>query len=72
MTWRDSVFIKPIYNRVIICYNIIMKGVIKLVIQPKKKPMIKRGTGYIYKPDTFAKEHKQINFFDIDTPEELL
>lgn len=43
-----------------------------MAIQPKKKPIIKRGTGYTYNPDTFAKEHKQTNFITVDTPEELL
>lgn len=43
-----------------------------MVIQPKKRPLIKKGTGYTYNPATFAKEHKKPNFFVVDTAEELL
>lgn len=39
------------------------------VIQPKKKPVIQKGKGYVYQPDKFP---KQPNFFVVDTPEELL
>lgn len=42
------------------------------VIQPKKKPVIKKGEGYTYNPATFIKEHKVPNFFTIDDPQELL
>jgi DNA polymerase-1 len=43
-----------------------------LAIQPKKKPVIQKGKGYSYNPETFAKEHKVKNFFVVDTPEELM
>lgn len=43
-----------------------------MVIQPKRKPVIQKGNGYSYNPETFAKEHKRANFFVVDTPEELL
>lgn len=43
-----------------------------MVIQPKKRPVIQKGSGYTYNPATFAKEHKKSNFFVVDTPEELL
>ena len=39
------------------------------VIQPKKKPVIQKGKGYVYIPDKFP---KQPNFYVVDTPEELL
>lgn len=39
------------------------------VIQPKKKPVIQKGKGYVYQPDKFP---KQPNFYVVDTPEELL
>ena len=39
------------------------------VLQPKKKPVIQKGKGYVYQPDKFP---KQKNFFVVDTPEELL
>lgn len=42
------------------------------VILPKKRPVIKRGHGYIYDPKTFLKEHKVSNFFTVDDPYELL
>lgn len=41
-------------------------------IQPKKKPVIKKGNGYFYDPLTFAKEHKVSNFYVLDDPLELL
>lgn len=41
-------------------------------IQPKKKPVIQKGTGYTYNPATFAKEHKQPNFFVVESADELL
>lgn len=43
-----------------------------MVIQPKKKPIIQKGAGYSYNPATFAKEHKQSNFFVVSTAKELL
>ena len=43
-----------------------------MAIQPKKRPVIQRGNGYSYNPETFAKEHKVANFYVVDTPEELL
>ena len=43
-----------------------------MAIQPKKKPVIQKGNGYVYNPATFAKEHKVGNFYVVDTPEELL
>lgn len=41
-------------------------------IQPKKRPVIKKGNGYIYNPETFAKEHKVPFFHVVDDPQELL
>ena len=38
-------------------------------IQPKKKPVIQKGKGYVYNPETFK---KQPNFFVIEDPEELV
>ena len=43
-----------------------------MAIQPKKKPVIQKGNGYVYNQATFAKEHKVKNFYVVDTPEELL
>lgn len=43
-----------------------------MAIQPKKKPVIRKGDGYTYNPTTFAKEHKISNFFVVDSAEELL
>lgn len=43
-----------------------------MAIQPKKKPVIRKGDGYTYNPTTFAKEHKVSNFFVVDSAEELL
>lgn len=42
------------------------------IIQSKKKPVIQKGNGYTYNPETFAKEHKVSNFLEIDDPQELL
>lgn len=42
------------------------------IIQPKKRPVIKKGNGYVYNTQTFAKEHKVSNFHVIDDPQELL
>ena len=41
-------------------------------IQGKKKPVIQKGNGYVYNPETFAKEHKVPFFHVIDDPDELL
>ena len=41
-------------------------------IQPKKRPVIQKGNGYVYNPQTFAKEHKVSNFYVVDDPQELL
>lgn len=43
-----------------------------MVIQPKKRHVIQKGNGYSYNPATFAKEHKQPNFFEVATAEEML
>ena len=43
-----------------------------MAIQPKRKPVIQKGKGYSYNPETFAKEHKVKNFYVVDTPEEML
>ena len=43
-----------------------------MVIQPKKRPVIQKGQGYTYNPATFAKEHKQPNFFVVESADELL
>ena len=42
-----------------------------MAIQPKRRPVIQKGTGYTYNADTFAKEHKVSNFFVVSA-EELL
>lgn len=43
-----------------------------MAIQPKRKPVIRKGTGYTYVPETFAKEHKVQNFHLVTTAEEML
>lgn len=43
-----------------------------MAIQPKKKPVIQKGKGYSYNPETFAKEHARANFIVVETPEEML
>ena len=43
-----------------------------MTIQPKRRPVIKKGTGYSYVPATFAKEHKVAFFHVVNTAEELL
>lgn len=43
-----------------------------MAIQPKKQPVIRKGTGYTYNPSTFAEEHKVTNFHVVATAEELL
>lgn len=42
------------------------------VIQAKKRPVIQKGNGYVYNPQTFAKEHKVSNFHVVEDPQELL
>lgn len=41
-------------------------------IQPKKRPVIKKGQGYSYIPSTFAKEHAYSNFIEVEDPQEIL
>lgn len=41
-------------------------------IQPKKRPVIRKGTGYTYSPATFADEHKVDFFHVVESAEELL
>ena len=41
-------------------------------IQPKKRPVIRKGAGYTYNPATFASEHKVQNFHIVKTADELL
>lgn len=41
-------------------------------LQPKKRPVLRKGTGYTYLPDKFAAEHKVANFHVVQTAEELL
>lgn len=43
-----------------------------MAIQSKKKPVIQRGNGYTYVPESFAKDHKVENFVEVQTAEELL
>ena len=43
-----------------------------LSIQPKKRPVIKKGAGFTYNPETFSKEHITSNFIEADDPQELL
>ena len=43
-----------------------------LSIQPKKRPVIKKGNGFTYNPETFSKEHITSNFIEVDDPQELL
>ena len=42
------------------------------VIQPKKRPVIQKGNGYVYNAATFAKEHAKDNFIEVEDPIELL
>ena len=42
-----------------------------MAIQPKRRPVIKKGTGYTYNTDTFA-EHRVTNFYTVGSAEELL
>ena len=41
-------------------------------IQPKKAPVIKKGTGYTYNPETFAIEHAMPHFIETDDPNVIL
>ena len=43
-----------------------------LSIQPKKRPVIKKGAGFTYNPETFSEEHITSNFIEVDDPQELL
>ena len=43
-----------------------------MAIQAKRRPVIKKGTGYTYNPATFATEHKVKSFHVVNTAEELL
>lgn len=43
-----------------------------MAIQAKRQPVIQRGNGYTYVPESFAKEHKVANFIEVQTAEELL
>lgn len=43
-----------------------------MAIQAKKRPVIKKGTGYTYTPDSFEKEHKVNNFIVVNCAQELL
>ena len=42
-----------------------------MAIQPKRRPVIQKGTGYTYNADTFA-EHRVTNFYTGGSAEELL
>lgn len=42
------------------------------VIKPKNKAVIQKGKGYVYIPETFSKEHKQSNFYEITDPNVIL
>lgn len=41
------------------------------VIQPKKRPVIQKGTNYSYNPATFIAEHKMENSFETDKAEDV-
>ena len=43
-----------------------------MTIQPKRRPVVQRGTGYTYIADSFIKDHKVANFFEVASAEELL
>lgn len=43
-----------------------------MAIQAKRQPVIQRGNGYTYVPESFAKDHKVANFNEVKTAEELL
>jgi DNA polymerase-1 len=42
------------------------------VIQPKKKPVIKKGNGFVYDPATFYKDHHVPNSYEVDDPQIIL
>jgi len=42
------------------------------IIRPKRKAVIQKGTGYTYIADSFAKDHKVANFYEVDDPQEIL
>ncbi len=41
-------------------------------IQSKRKAVIQKGNGYMYNPETFAKEHAVSNFYEVEDPQEIL
>lgn len=41
-------------------------------IQAKRRPLIRKGNGYVYNPATFNKEHKISHFYVVSSAEELL
>jgi len=41
-------------------------------IKSKRKSVIKKGAGYVYIPETFAKTHAVSNFYEVDSAEEML
>lgn len=43
-----------------------------MAIQSKRRPVIQKGSGYTYNPDTFAEEHKVQSFYVVQTAGELL
>lgn len=42
------------------------------VIRPKRKAVIQKGTGYTYIAESFVKDHKVANFYEVDDPQEIL
>jgi len=42
------------------------------VIRPKQKAVIQKGTGYTYIAESFVKDHKVANFYEVDDPQEIL
>lgn len=43
-----------------------------VTIKAKKRPVIKKGEGYVYDPATFKKEHKVDNFYEVEDPQDIL
>lgn len=43
-----------------------------MAIQSRKRPIIQKGTGYNYIPESFEKDHKVHNFIVVETAQELL
>lgn len=41
-------------------------------IYAKKRPVIKKGNGYMYDPNTFSKEHAYKNFIEVDDPQVII